>query len=296
MELNTENIISICQKLNMEDTYSCSPVYYLMTCRKKGYIYKYKDNFIAVSLHPNTDDCVLIFHLFDENNTTYKYNCTEELAKSILLNNPEIKRVRISRLTEKMANSNTKLLIEENILDWKYPVHILNIDELIQLKGKGYSQIRQRLNQLSIELCKSESIKINEDNDIIIGMVKHWIEKFPYSECSIDDLLEPTKKLLSLMKDDRLCLHGQIIYYNGIPSAYCIWEERGTVANAFAMSADREIAGLAEYNIVEACRLLREKGIQKLNIGGSETEGLNRYKKKFNPVESINLYTWEVKL
>lgn len=98
------------------------------------------------------------------------------------------------------------------------------------------------------------------------------------------------------MKDDRLCLHGQIIYYNGIPSAYCIWEERGTVANAFAMSADREIAGLAEYNIVEACRLLREKGIQKLNIGGSETEGLNRYKKKFNPVESINLYTWEVKL
>ena len=169
-------------------------------------------------------------------------------------------------------------------------------DGVIQLKGKGYSQIRQRLNQLLFDSCKSKPIRIDDDYAVIINMVRHWIEEFPYSEYSIDDLLQPTQILLTLMKDDRFCLNGQIIYYNGIPSAYCIWEERGTVANAFAMSAARKIPGLAEYNIVEACGRVRDRGIHRLNIGGSETEGLNRYKKKFNPVESINLYTWEVAL
>lgn len=294
MELNAENIISICDNLVLKDTYSCSPVYYLMTCRRGGWIYKYQDNYIVTSLHPNVDDCVLIFYLFDESVTTYKYCCIEQLAKTILLKNTDIKRVRISRLTEKIAMCNRQLLVEEDLLDWKYPVHILDVDSVVQLKGKGFAQIRQRLNQLLLDSCKSKLIKINDDYTIIINMVKNWIEEFPYSNYNIDDLLQPTQKLLTLMKDDTLCINGQIIYYNGVPSAYCIWEERGTIANAFAMSADRKISGLAEYNIVEACRYMKNRNIHKLNIGGSETEGLNRYKRKFNPVDSIDLYTWEI--
>lgn len=294
MELNEENIISVCQNLILRDTYACSPVYYLMTCRKGGQIYKLQENYIIAALHPNTDDCVLIFHLFDETNTTYQYDCSERLAKDILLKNAKIRRVRISRLGEKVAKHNSQWLIEENLLDWKYPVYILDVDGVVQLKGKGYAQIRQRLNQLLLDSCKSKAIKIDDDYPIITSMVKHWAEEFPYYDYSIDDLLQPTQKLLTLMKDDRFCLNGQIIYYNDVPSAYCIWEERGTVANAFAMSADRKIPGLAEYNIVEACRCVRHRGINKMNIGGSETEGLNRYKRKFNPVDAIRLYTWEV--
>ena len=93
MELNEENIISVCQNLILRDTYACSPVYYLMTCRKGGQIYKLQENYIIAALHPNTDDCVLIFHLFDETNTTYQYDCSERLAKDILLKNPIENRI-----------------------------------------------------------------------------------------------------------------------------------------------------------------------------------------------------------
>ena len=294
LELNVENLISICRKVVFKDSYLCSPVYYLMTCRKGGIIYDNNGYYLISSVHPNADDCILIFNFGDGINELYDFSLCELLAKKILMNDSSIKYVRISRMPEVSIRNYRHLVVEENLLDWKYPVHVLDIEEVVGLKGKGYAQVRQRLNGLLTENCSIRGITSNEDCSIVLNMVESWIRKFPYSQYSVDDLMQPTKTLLSLMHNDRLCIHGQIVYYNNRPSAFCIWEESMTIANAFSMAADRNIHGLAEYNLVETCRVLKSRGIKKINVGGSETEGLNRYKKKFNPVESISLFTCEI--
>ncbi|MCP4302413.1 MAG: ATP-binding cassette domain-containing protein [Gammaproteobacteria bacterium] len=40
---------------------------------------------------------------------------------------------------------------------------------------------------------------------------------------------------------------------------------------------------VSEYIMLEACRLAKELGCSRLNVGGSETEGLHHYKMKFGP-------------
>lgn len=294
INLNLNSLITLCQKLDFEDSYLCSPVYYLMTGRKGGWIYKIENTFIIVIYHPNDNDCMLIFPAFHYDKILVDLQEEKKLAKKILKENALVKYVRLARIPKYLADTCPDFIVEEDLLDWKYPIHILDVEAVVFLKGKGYAQIRQRINQLKTEQCTVKDIQNEEDHKLVLNMVNNWIEEFPYDEYSEEDLIQPTKMLLSIMNNKKLKVCGQIIYYKGKPAAYCIWEENNNIANAFAMAAERKIPGLAEYNIVMMCKKLLNKGIKRVNIGGSETDGLNRYKKKFFPVKSIQLYSCEI--
>jgi hypothetical protein len=294
INLNLNSLITLCQKIDFVDSYLCSPVYYLMTGRKGGWIYKIENTFIIAIRHPNDDDCVLIFPAVHDDKILVDLQEEKKLAKKILKENALVKYVRLARVPKYLANTCSELIVEEDLLDWKYPIHILDVEAVVFLKGKGYAQIRQRINQLKTEHCTIKDIQNEVDYTIVLNMVKSWIEEFPYDEYSEEDLIQPTKMLLSIMNSKKLKICGQIIYYKEKPAAYCIWEENKNIANAFAMAAERKIPGLAEYNIVIMCKKLLNNGIKEVNIGGSETDGLNRYKKKFSPVKSIQLYSCEI--
>ena len=294
-KININNLITLCSKVSYEDSYSCSPVYYLMTGRKGGWIIKKGALSFITMLHPNMEQCMLIFPAFRENGNSIDLSEEKELAEILLKENPLLESVRIARVPESLVESCSDIIIDEDLLDWRYPIRILDVDGILSLKGKGYAQVRQRLNRFQIEHCTIHKIETFSDYNIVLNMVREWIREFPYTEYSEADLLQPTRTLLNLMNNEKLKISGQIIRYDERPVSYCIWEEKSDIANAYAMSAERKIPGLAEYNIVTMCRQLAKKGIKKVNIGGSETEGLNRYKKKFSPIQSIPLYTCEIR-
>lgn len=286
-DLTVSNLVEICGKLHNIDSYVISPVYYLMTGRKGGKILVFDNKTLIVVKHPNLDSHYLIYpNIVGEENSDLTTEL--EVAKMILRQTCGIK-VIIARVPAEIACNYKNLIVEENYMDWKYPIHILDVANVVAQKGKNFQQIRQRINQLDVHKCNTKEIDVSNDYDIILNMAINWATMFPYEHYSIDDLISPTIKLLELMKDSRLSIFGHIIYYGGVASAYCLWEQREDIANGFAMSADRNIPGLAEYNIVEMCRKLESRSVPKVNMGGSESEGLNRYKKKFSPINSLNL-------
>lgn len=292
-ELTINDLVKVCRTLYNIDSYSVSPVYYLMTGRKGGMIFEEDNKIIIAVNHPNLDDYYLVFpNIIGIINTDLSKEI--EVAK-MLMNQTPRKKVIIARVPNNIAENYSHLIVEENFMDWKYPVHILDVAKVVARRGKNYQQIRQRLNQLDIKKCFTKELDAVRDFDVVLKMTTNWAKAFPYGYYSTEDLISPTKKLLELMKDSRLSICGHIIYFDGTPSAYCLWEEQGDIANGYAMSANKNIHGLAEYNIVEMCRYLQNKKITKVNIGGSESEGLNRYKKKFSPIQSLNLKSCVVK-
>lgn len=286
-EFTVKNLVDVCSSLHNIDSYSVSPVYYLMTGRKGGMIFEADNKIIITVNHPNLDNYYLVFpSIIGGDNADLTIEL--EVAQMLMQQSPE-KKVIIARIPNNIARRYQHLIVEENFLDWKYPVHILDVAGVVERRGKNYQQIRQRLNQLDIKKCIAKEIDVEQDSDIILKMASNWAEDFPYEYYSLEDLISPTKKLLELMKEPQLSIHGHIIYFDDTPSAYCLWEEQGTIANGYAMSADKNIPGLAEYNIVKMCHELHSKKVTKVNIGGSESEGLNRYKKKFSPIHSLCL-------
>jgi len=288
--ITANKLLELFDSVENDDSYLVSPVYYLMSGRNGGEIIRHGMSHIIAIQHPNKKNSVLLFPKVSPINIGNDLSEEIEVASFIKQNNPYIE-TRIGRIPEALSIKHKDKMVVEELLDWKYPVQILGTKDMVELKGGRFQQIRQRINNLSCCFCESSPIKSYKDFDDIKKLSIDWTKGFRYSMYSSLDLISPILKLLELMTNPKLNLHGQIIKYKELPTAFCIWETRGTIANAFAMVATRSIKGLAEYNIVEMCRRLNDFGISKVNLGGSESEGLNRFKKKFSPVKSIELKT-----
>ena len=288
LDLTLENVINICKGVCCDDSYAVSPTYYMMTGRNGGMIFEDNERFVIAIKHPNKSKSWLVFPCISSGKKCFDLSLEIKVAK-ILLKKEEIKEVVIARIPNNKKIEDPFSLVEEPLLDWKYPIQILDVEKVVEHKGKSFQQLRQRLNNINLNVSQMRPLNIYEDELIIRNIAKKWVDKFPYKVYSDDDLISPTTALVNLMKSPELNIYGHIVYYCGRASAYSIWEESGNVSNVYAMTADRNIPGLAELNIVIMCQTLFLKGIELVNLGGSESEGLNRYKKKFAPIHSIEL-------
>ena len=52
---------------------------------------------------------------------------------------------------------------------------------------------------------------------------------------------------------------------------------------------DHSVQDLSVFQIVETCKVLDEQGVRYCDLGGSEDEGLNRFKESFRPEVSVSL-------
>ena len=76
----------------------------------------------------------------------------------------------------------------------------------------------------------------------------------------------------------------------------------GEVCNSFSNIADTSRKGLSEFQMVTACRILKDKGVKLYNFAGSESgsdevddpSNLDAFKRKFRPVRSVSLISGEV--
>lgn len=298
-----QNVIDACSGLTESfftqyDSYMYSPVYILFTGRNGVWVKQNNRVYDFILSHPNKDNAYIVLPAFEIHSGRIFPKMSQDILCNIVEKNPDtdISLGRFPEQEQPLVDKDVFLLVSENVLDWKYPTRILSTEAVYNLRGKNFQQVRQRLNQLNKNCLKTENINLNKDRQEILNVIYNWANQYGTSKYTYDDLIEPSKFLLDLMNDKDLKLYGQKILYKGEIKSFCIYEiVNNFIANEFAISADRLIPGLSEFQIYEMCKQLYNNGIKYINLGGSETLGLDRFKKKFAPIMSYNLQTYKIR-
>ena len=281
------------------DSYMFSPVYYLFTGRFGGWMYLDEDGVCDCILkHPNKSGAGIVLPAFDTNNGVLRLSVSQDIVRALHDQYPNVD-ISLGRVPESHGTEIDNISfhpVTETLLDWLYPTRILSTSDVYHLRGKGFQQVRQRLNQLNTADLSTGCIQIKRDRQELLDVVYDWACQYGNTGYSYDDLTGPCNALLELMQNTDLKLYGQKILFRGRIKAFCIYEiANNTIANEFAITADKNIAGLSEYQIYDMCRQLHVAGIKYVNLGGSETAGLDRFKKKFAPAISHKLQTYKMK-
>lgn len=88
--------------------------------------------------------------------------------------------------------------------------------------------------------------------------------------------------------DDR-SYFGLVMFVDEQPSGFCFAERSGPHSAAlYASLAHRGVRGASEFLLVSFLSHLAGAGIRSINLGGSETLGLFRFKRKFAPAREIS--------
>lgn len=275
------------------DSYIYSPVYYLFTGRYGLWSYIRGSIIINILRHPNNQESFLIMPAFNYENGLLSIEVTIDTAIELHKNHPELcfTLARIPSTWHGIMREELKCK-EISELDWIFPCRVLSTQLVDNMVGKHFQQVRQRINHLDIKNLSVSDIDINKDSPELLELVQDWAMIRNMSGYTIEDLVSPTKKIIDLFKSSRLNLHGIKIKCNNRVESFCIYEVKGLIANEFSIISNVDIVGLAEYQMHQMCHHLHLRGVEYINLGGSETEGLDRFKKKFHPVISHNLNSY----
>lgn len=294
---------------NQFDSYLLSPAYYEFTGRKGAWMYRTDDSFTVICWHPNKKGKILIFPTISNKG----YNAGTTVLSKIINQLPASSNgIQLARLNKEGALLYKKdiernlfsekigiIPAKETLLDWLFPSYTLSTSSIEKLQGSKFQHIRQRINKLNREDIIIEKLDAHIHRPELIELISKWAYEFNYDDYQLEDLLSPGIKLLDMMQQEHSKLSGQVIRYKNKIESFCIWEKPITgilPANELAIAASKDIKGLSELQMVEMCKALKEDGIEYVNIGGSESTGLDLYKKRFNPVSSHEMGTMEIYL
>lgn len=124
------------------------------------------------------------------------------------------------------------------------------------------------------------------------GVLKRWVEGYfgparPAAPRAYDALLEGLRR--GVGHRSGFCF---VVKTAGAPGIVgMVFGERLDSGSAaiYARLIHRAHSGLPEYAMAQVLAHLQSEGIQRVNLGGSETEGLHKFKLKLAPVEQRRL-------
>ena len=255
------------------DPYQHSPAYFLMTGRHGLWQARYKDSTLLVALHPNVAGRFLIFPPIGADGDT--------LLAAMARHGADLgAAVQLARCDTPPPAGFTA--VKEDVLDWRYPVHVLDTAKVVSHRGRGFQHFRTNLNRLNGQNIAAHDLDPRTDRETIAQVLHHW---------AAPDQHEVYDRLLDLF--GHVSLAGRIITHNGQPVGFSIWEHTAPdLANAYAHIGLYDPRGTSQWVYWDMCRTLEAKGITRVCIGGSETKGLDQFKRKLCPIESIPLSSY----
>ena len=283
-----------------EDSYLTSPIYYTFTGRKGLWVYEKDGGFLFVCWHPNVPNQILIFPQIIKHDT--------DLITDILLKIPEpaggVRIVRVKKNAQirrgtlsHYSPSFTLRTCEEDVLDWKYPVHLLSTEAVTVLVGHQFMYIRNRLRQLKIHSVNIVPYDAILYSRALENLLHRWATHNATNQEEYDNLYAPYENLFSLSMEKISGLSGLMFFVDDTLQAVSLWDVSNAsrkTANLFVNICNTEIRGLSELLTVKSCETLQQQGVARLNLGGSEWAGLDTYKRKFCPVTSVELHSANV--
>lgn len=281
------------------DSYLNAPLYYLLTGRKGAWIHEGYGAMLVVCKHPHIADRLMVFPEIGPDDRSDK----GRLMISVLSNlTPPAGGVQLARFTDAdldlvhkaLAERNDSTLdsiqkIAEDSMDWRYPVHILDTKYVAALEGAAFTKIRNKCRQVEGEITT-----LTLDNPLSLramkAALKYWEGSRLYREEDEDTDLSFYGTLFSMIERWPERFGGCVFMQGKRPLGFTVYDQpfMGT-ANLLANLCDASITGLADYQVVTTCRQLASAGVAGLNFGGSETAGLDAFKRKFSPKQSFNI-------
>ncbi len=275
------------------DPFMRSAGYFAMTGRNGLWFYGSDQSGMVISRHPNRDHTVLFFPPFGRNSfNLFKMAMSDKRIAPF-------KKIQIARLSSDDSDFAKNLLDigypahSEDVLDWTYPIHIVSVEKTIERKGLAFNNFRSYLNKANKMGYSAEPLNVSEHKDMIAHILRKWASDGKKENFTYEDLTTPTKSLLDLMESKTLSLNGVLVKSPSEPAGFWIWDE-GDKINKTAMSLARVSVGgrgAAEFAGLKMAESLATRGFIHICLGGSETESLDKFKRKFVPINSIELKT-----
>lgn len=200
-------------------------------------------------------------------------------------------------LTEYRKGDGWSRLAKED--DQTYPENIVCLDELAERKGGKWKGLRNDLsraerNGISLGDIDVERIRIGEGFEVTRykSMVDDWLEDYMHRHPSAvrsrvrpyyDALPEAVRKSPVPDKIQGLrFMHGEKL----IGGSFSGLIDRE--AEVYIVVSESSKKSLGTIILMKTLLFLRGKGATFVNISGSETDGLDFYKRKFNPCKRLN--------
>ncbi len=286
--IGLQNVLS---KIARSDAYLQSSSYLAVTGRKGLWLYSTDDTFMLIAAHPNSDDHLLLFPPMGKE----PINLLNRVVHDDRIIAGQIQLARISgqdQLLLAWAEASGHFRTgPEKLLDWKYPVHMLSTKAVVEHQGGNYRNFRHGINLANEANLSATLVDTEKDKTTILKLVDIWADSNAQGGYSKDDLTAPTRAILTLMDETELPLHGMIVHKDSQPVGFMTWEETNPeagIANSMCCLSFKE-KGAAEFIYLSMAKILNERGFDYLCIGGSESKGLDSFKRKINPVRSVSL-------
>lgn len=281
------------------DTYLNAPLYYLLTGRKGAWIHEGYDAVLVVCRHPNVADRLLVFPEIGASGRKDKGRLTASVLSQIT---PPAGGVQLARFTAEefehvraalaQRNDNTPNRIEtitEEVMDWRYPVHVLDTKRVSALAGRAFARIRNKCHQVE---DKVETIGLDDPRALraMKAALKYWEGSMLVRDGAEDTDHSYYETMFGMIAQWPEMFGGYVYLQGRRPLGFTVHDKafKGT-ANLLANLCDASLTGMADYQVVHTCRTLAAQGVTGLNFGGSETESLDAFKRKFSPKESFNI-------
>lgn len=278
------------------DSFLLSPAYYALTGRRGAWLCERNDNKVVICQHPHFDNHLMIFPEIGAGDGSL-------IASLISQLNPQTHTIQLARFCQDRLNAvehhlkKQGLILRqevEKVMDWQYPLHILDTEKIARLDGSDFRNIRQKYRK--IDRAKVKKISLQDETALraLKACTKYWQgNQILYNKMTDAPDDGFYQALFSCLEHHPSLFDGFLLFYNERIAGFSIWDTptHNETVNLIANLVDIHWAGLAEYQLVTTCDILQKKGIRFLNRGGSEQKGLDDFKKKFSPVKSIMLYS-----
>ncbi|TAH37498.1 MAG: hypothetical protein EYC62_01030 [Alphaproteobacteria bacterium] len=279
-----------------------SLAYFTFTGRKGAWLYYSEDTIVIFCWHPNIKNQLLVYPPIGRDFTAI-YRLLDLLA-------PLFSDVRLARFSQEeatyfIANNQSESIffmkvIEENILDWKFASPVLSTQKATEKTGPDLHLVRKEYRKLDlIQLETRPYVRIYYDRLAEVGHVYAdlFLSQNKDFALGADQITQPNADMLNLVLERPDLYQSYVTLYKGRVEGFYVLEKFAPhYANALWFLYNRSIRGLAYWQMTQLCEMLKKENIHTVNLGGSETNGMDFFKTRFRPIQSFSACSIDVEL
>lgn len=279
------------------DPFAVSPGYFGMTGRKGLWVYWGRDFFVIIARHPNVEGALLVFPPYGSCDVADAMN---EVLCLELFRGEEVHLSRFGPEADFGKLQGYRLSrLGDVVLDWNYPVHVVCPRRILAMEGAEFSKFRNHVSKAEQQGLVSCVVDLAQHEEDLLFLVDKWATDGKKEPFTYDDLTTPTKSLIDLCRDERLTSVVGIVTHDAQhkPVGFWMFDVVGAVAMSLARVSIGHMLGVrgaAEFTARSMASILVERGVDSICLGGSETDSLDRFKKKLLPQLSIELASFEI--
>lgn len=255
----------------------------MMTGRRGLWLFGAQEQALILAAHPNDDQQILIYPPLGKDALKLLPRLrTLEAFRGKLFKLARFGAQDLTVLEEQFAKA-SRWHQGEDVLDWQFPSHTLSVDALVSASGPDFRDFRKNLNRAKRRDVQVRTLDPVTDRAALSIL---WHRVMETDESALETCL-------GLMRSQPEHVKGLVLELPSVGLVgFTIWENTNAVlANGLLNLAETGFKGVSEYSFFTACQEMKKVGIEQFCIGGSETAGLDQFKRKMNPIQSLQLHS-----